>query len=545
MSDHDLQVQNAIEIAWNPSSEQNLKSQAFEFLNQLRANPSAWQICLSLFTREPRLAEVVRHVSLEVVNNSVQQQQLDAQNLLFARDTLLDYIRRSYNGASGQNNIDSASMQNKVAQTVILLFATLYASGWESFFDDLSQLPNNEAQSANSDFPGTLLYLRVLATLHDEIADVLVNNHPDKQKKYQDLKDLIRVRDAGKIAASWENILARSQQLGNVITEMCLKVISRWVSWSEISLIVNETTIGHLFRIAGDQDGAPAQGNQSRTRDAAIDVFTEIIAKKMKPNEKIELIRFLNLDNVVSQLLTSPSLASLRGTPAYDTDMAETVAKLVNNVVLDVVKVLDTNGIENQTKEQAEQLLQAFVPYLLRFFSDEYDEICSTVIPALTDLLTMFRKWARQRGSLPEQFVGMPAPILDAIVAKMRYDDTSSWGEEDDETDEAEFQELRKRLKTLQQIVAVINEPLYLSTLGRIVESIFLKFTSGAEQVNWRDLDLALHELYLLGELGVRNGGLYQKKVPSSVAAERMIQLMSIMISSGTAVNSSKIFTLT
>jgi len=65
------------------------------------------------------------------------------------------------------------------------------------------------------------------------------------------------------------------------------------------------------------------------------------------------------------------------------------------------------------------------------------------------------------------------------------------------------------------------------------VETIFLKLTSGGVDVNWRDLDLALHELYLLGELGVRNGGLYQKKVPSSDAAERMIQLMSVMISSG------------
>jgi len=528
-----VQVQNAIEIAWNPSAAHNLKAQAFEFLNELRANPSAWQICLSLFTREPRLTDVVRHVSLEVINNSIQQQQLDTQNLIFARDSLLEYVRRNYNGATEQSSIDSSTIQNKIAQTLTLLFTSLYASGWETFFSDLRGLADNEAQTSSSSFPGTLLYLRVLATVHDEIADVLVQNRPDQQKRYQDLKDLIRVRDAGIIAASWENMLARSQQLGTHITEMCLKVVSRWVGWTEISLIVNEAIIGHLFRIAGGQEGDSAQGNQPRIRDAAIDVFTEIIAKKMKPNEKVDLIRFLNLESVVGQLLTSSSLATDRGTPAYDTDMAETVAKLVNNVVLDIVKVLDTNNVENQTREQAEQLLQAFVPYLLRLFADEYDEICSTVIPALTDLLTWFRRLAKQRGSVPEQFAGMIAPILDAVVAKMRYDDTSSWGEEDDQTDEAEFQELRKRLKTLQQILATTNESLYLSTLSNIVQTIFLKLTSGGVNVNWRDLDLALHELYLLGELGVRNGGLYQKKVPSSDAAERMIQLMSVMISSG------------
>jgi len=61
---------------------------------------------------------------------------------------------------------------------------------------------------------------------------------------------------------------------------------------------------------------------------------------------------------------------------------------------------------------------------------------------------------------VPEQFAGMIATILDAVVAKMRYDDTSSWGEEDDQTDEAECQELRKRLKHHQQILATSNESL-------------------------------------------------------------------------------------
>jgi hypothetical protein len=51
--------------------------------------------------------------------------------------------------------------------------------------------------------------------------------------------------------------------------------------------------------------------------------------------------------------------------------------------------------------------------------------------------------------------------------------------------------------------------------------------------MDWRDLDLALHEMYLFGELTVPNGGLYAKSQPSSVAAERLIVMMSKMVESG------------
>lgn len=445
----------------------------------------------------------------------------------------MDYIQQVYGTGAGQETqVDSSSIQNKLAQTLAFLFEELYESSWQTFLQDLRKLADVDSRSSSSRSAGTMLYLRVLSSVHDEIADVLIQNAPKKQKKYAELKDLIRVRDASDTYTSWREILSRWRQVDQTVIELCLKTISRWVSWTDIALVVNQTFLESLWKIAEDQTTTKPDGSQSKVRDAAIDVFTEIIVKKMKPEEKIELIQFLNLQAVVGQLVASPSLLNSQGTSAYDTDMAETVAKLVNNAVLDIVKALDTSNIGLEARENAESLLQAFVPFLLRFFSDEYDEICSTVIPALTDLLTLFRKAARQGREMSAQYTGMLSPILDAIIAKMRYDDTSSWGESDAETDEAEFQELRKRLKVLQQIVAAIDEQMYLETLSRIVDSIFVRFKSQDPQLSWRDLDLALHELYLVGELASRNAGLYQKKMPSSAASEQLIRLMSTVIES-------------
>ncbi|EOD45543.1 putative trna exportin protein [Neofusicoccum parvum UCRNP2] len=461
----EAQVENAIQIAWNPAADYELKTQAINFLNQLRAEPTqAWQVCLLLFTRDPRPNEVVRHFALEVVNNAVQTQRLDPASLLFIRDSMLQYIRTIYQQPT-PDQIDTPHIQNKVTQTITYLFTALYAQGWESFFEDFRALASED------NFPATMLYLRVLGSVHDEIADVLMSRSPEESKRNAELKDLVRARDAQNISLSWQGILSRWRQTDLSLIEWCLKTISRWVNWIDISLVVNDGMLHNLFEIAGQQGVMSSETPEGRVRDAAIDTFTETVGKKMKAPDKVQLIAFLNLGNVVGQLIASPSLAD-QSISTYDNDLAEAVAKLVNTTMFDIVKAIDTDSADDATRQQANELLGAFVPYLLRFFSDEYDEICSTVIPSLTDLLTLFRKIVKSKGALPSEYASMLSPILEAIVAKMKYDSTASWGDEDEQTDEAEFQELRKRLHVLQQQVAAIDENLYIETLSNKIALI-------------------------------------------------------------------------
>ncbi|KAG4435852.1 pre-tRNA nuclear export protein [Cadophora sp. M221] len=523
----DTQVENAIEIAWNPASDQTLKAQAFDFLNQLRTDASGRQACVALFTRTPKCSDVVRLVSLDVVNNAIQTQQLDAQSLNYIKETLLEYIQRTY-GSGSQDQVDPASLQNKLTQTLTFLFMAIYKQGWESFMDDFLSLTSLQNNGSRDNFAGTVLYLRILGSIHDEIADVIISRSSADTKRNTELKDIMRARDVDKVASAWEEILSQWRGQNDSVVEMCLKVIGKWVSWIDISLIVHRGTLNILFDLAGRVN--PGNG-EDKVRDAAIDTFTEIVAKKMKPADKIGMIVFLNLGTVISQLIASPALHELRTTSSYDTDLAEAVAKLVNNVVFDIVKVLEDPQVETATRAQAEQLIQSFLPLLLRFFSDEYDEICSTVIPSLTDLLTFLRK----AQPLPPAYSAMLPPVLNAIIQKMRYDETSSWGNEDEQTDEAEFQELRKRLQVLQKSVAAVDEALYVEILSNVVGTTFQNLEQQGGQMDWRDLDLALHEMYLFGELTVPNGGLYAKSQPSSVAAKRLIIMMSTMVKSGIA----------
>ena len=528
----DAQVESAIELAFNPQTDQNLKSQAYDFLNQVREDPNGWQACLSIYVRTPPASEVVRLVSLEIVNNAVQTQRLDTQSLSYIRGVLMDYVRQRY--ASASQEPDSPSIQNKLVQTITYLFTSLYGSEWMSFFDDFGELAGDASSIGTKNPAGTLLYLKVVSSVHDEIADLMIPKTHDEQKKSNELKDLVRARDVNKIAVTWQEILSRWRQIDLGIIEICLKAIAKWVSWIDIWLVINQTIQSALLELAGQQGSFSSESKEAKARDAAIDTFTETVGKKMAANDKIELIRYLNLGTIVGQLVSSPALSDLRTTPSYDTDLAETVAKLASNVVFDVVKVLDTDSVEAETRSKADEQLQTFVPYLLRFFADEYDEICSAVIPSLTDLLAMFRKHVKAKGCLPNHYSAMLQPILDTIIAKMKYDETATWGEEDDQTDEAEFQELRKRLHVLQQMVAAVDETLYINTLSRVVADT-LNRLDGSDKPNWRDLDLALHEMYLFGEMAVKNQGLYAKSTPSSTASQHLLDMMTKMVDSGLA----------
>ena len=521
-----------IAFDYNPASDPNLKQQAFEYVNQLRTEPSGWQPCLSIFTKVPRYSNVVRFFSLEIVNNAIEGGTLDEQATNAVKEQLMSYLRKSYGAEESLREREETALENKIAQTITFLFTTCYANQWQSIFDDLLSLTSHNQPGVHDCAEGTVFYLRVVNSIHDEIGDTSLLRSRDEQDRANLLKDLIRERDVQKIAQSWREILTQWGDTSDAIAELSLKAISKWVSWIDIALVVNQQTLELLFKQLSRAQTQPSGQTGEKARDAAIDVFTEITGKKMKLVDKVDMISFLNLENVVEQLIGSPAIGERRGSSGYDTDLAETVAKLVNTTIADIVRALESEPEQSQIWQNAENLLQAFLPHLLRFFSDEYDEVCSTVIPSMNDVLSYLRHAAKEGPPSPQRAV-MLLPILEAIFTKMRYDETAEWGDEDDEEDEAEFQDLRKRLDTLQQTIAGADEQLYVDAVTGLVGQTFDNLRTEGSQLDWRDLELALHEMFLFGDLAIRSGGLYQKNKPNSPAAERLVQMMLKMVESG------------
>ena len=449
------------------------------------------------------------------------------------RENVMAYVQGVY-GTISQNStiVDSPNMQNKIAQTLTCLFISFYASSWPSFFHDLLGLTATAGSPTKDNTVGVIFFQRVLIQIHDIIADVFVSRTVEERKTGNDLKDLIRERDAKMIATTWQEVMSQWNGKDTKVIEQCLAAIGKWVAWIDITLVITETLRSKLLELILSPTG---QGNEAGIlRESALATLTEILKKKMKPEYKLELIEFLKIREVIAHLAASPALAELRTTSNYDIELAESVGQLVNHSVTDIVRALDSAQDHDSTMTRGAAQLKDFLPLVLRFFSDEYDEICSTVIPCLTDLLTLFRKKIKSDSLILQQSATMLPSILDAVLMKTKYDETTTWGSEDAQTDEAEFQDLRKGLHVLQQAVAAVDETLYMDKISNVVISTFNNFQRQNTSVDWRDVDLALHEMFLFGELGLKNGGLYSKTKPVTPAAERLIGMMFKLVESST-----------
>jgi len=528
-----LQIVSAIQIAWDPKAAQNLKAPAFEFVNNLRQEPQAWQPCLSIFNHLPRHAEVVRVFSLEIVNNAIRAGIVDQQGLTLVKEQLISYLQREYTQQSGSSTSapDSSSIENKIAQTITYLFCALYDSAWPTFFDDLLSL-TTLSNGQRDNLVGIAFYLRVINSIHDEVGDQLQARSREEQDRANTLKDLIRARDVSKIAQSWQEILGQWRISSGTIGDLTMKAVGKYVSWIDISLVVNQTMLQLISQQIEQARVQDLSWEEEKARDSAFDALTEIVSKKMPSTDKINMIDFMGLQAIVEKVSAWPILNDQKKSH-YDVDLAERVASLVNAVVLDIVRALENEQQSSETWRKAEQMLRSFLPQLLRYFSDEYDDVCTHVLQGMTDVLTFLRR-AFQGDEFMSQRAAILWPILKAIFLKSRVDEYAEIdGDYDGEnTEEAEFLELRKRLSNLQQSIAAADEQLYIDAVSELVNDTFQKMQSEGQALNWRDLDLALHEMYLLGDLAVKSGGLYQKNKPNSPSAERLVRMMLLMVTS-------------
>ncbi|KAF3902259.1 Exportin-T [Arthrobotrys entomopaga] len=512
-----------------------MEQQALEFLSHVKDSPEGWTTCLSLFTRQPKADDPVRLYTLEVVNTAIKNraEDLGLQNLILLKDSLMEYLRRNYK-STAESMPDNGAIQGKLIQTITILFTALYTTSWTTFFDELLALTmtatadgtaNNPQQMDN--LPGLVIYLRVMTDIHDEIAETTFYRTMEQTRKNTVIKDYIRDHDMQKLVATWQEILTQWRNVNSEIVERVLQVFAKWVSWIDISLVVNNHFLGHLADLLQGSGSGP---EATKRRRAATATLGEIAGKGMKPDEKLELIGFLGLTDVVKTLISLPEMRSDADTDE-DIDFAEAVGALVNRIVQDLVQMLNGDtGLSPAGRENAENFLSAWVPFLLVIFSHEYDDVSILAHPALSELLSYLRKEKKTTNTLLPAHHLMLEPVLEAVVKKMKFDSDLDW-EDTDPHMEAEFQELRKKIKSLQDALASTDIDLYCSAISVLVVNTLDRCRHGS--IDWRDLELALHQMFLFGEVAVKANGLYVDGQPNGVAAEALVVMMAKMMELG------------
>ncbi|CAG8808470.1 24641_t:CDS:2, partial [Racocetra persica] len=132
----------------------------------------------------------------------------------------------------------------------------------------------------------------ILMSIDEEVVNLSVPRKKEDAQRNTSIKDFMRRNDVQKLATAWYDILKDYCTRNQDVAEMCLKIIGLYISWIDISLIVNESFITLIYQLLGEL----------RLRIAACECLAEIVCKGMKPLDKFELIQVLNLADVMRRL---------------------------------------------------------------------------------------------------------------------------------------------------------------------------------------------------------------------------------------------------
>jgi exportin-T len=494
-------LERAVEIALSSSSDTHVRQQAMTFCEQVKASNNGWQTCLPVFMQErKKRTDNARFFALQVIEDALRYRALELgeSSLERMRLALVKWVDTAVQAAGPP---DPPFLRNKLAELYALLFVHLYPTTWKGFFTECSILMfgSNQVQP-QSNARAVDFFFRVCVAIESEIADVMIVRSQEEVARASLIKDEIRDRDMAKLPPIWFALFAQYRDSDKGIVTLGLKVVAAWASWMDISLIVNEPFMTFLFELLRD----------ASLRNPACEALVGIVSKKMNVNDKLQLISMLNLPNFMS---------SLESDMENDPDFAENVAKLTNVQCVELSRALSQNKLPAETANVTSMMIFSLVPTVLRFLADDYDETSAAVFPAVNDIITMIRKVGTKEGE-PRQIL---TSLLQAIVLKMKYDDSSEWGDEQDAVEDAEFLELRSKLRAYQDMILGIDYELYLTTIDDLVMSTF----SNPRDQDWRQLELAMHELYLFGEAlrtGSKDSGMRE------VAAAQLDRMLTRMM---------------
>ncbi|KAJ2619825.1 pre-tRNA nuclear export protein, partial [Coemansia sp. RSA 1694] len=218
-------------------------------------------------------------------------------------------------------------------------------------------------------------------------------------------------------------------------------------------------------------------------------------------------------------------------------------------------------------------MLEKLMPLLLSFLSHEYDEVSSSVFPAIGEILAVFKKMQREGSALTAAQQDFLSRLMPALVAKLKYGDDYPWptaadasigdndGSLDEDDEEAMFVDLRRNLRVFIDAIAQIAPALYDSIMLTTAQDIFKQCNqygvsseqaadsndSGRGQLGWVRAELGLYLTQAYGERlssskglrfggprhGQSNGAQANGAHASGPTVESLSDLLTMMIQSG------------
>eukprot|EP00050_Salpingoeca_kvevrii_P015334 m.45804 g.45804 ORF g.45804 m.45804 type:complete len:947 (-) comp6265_c0_seq1:239-3079(-) len=467
--------ETAVQLVLDPTTDAAMRAQAHVYVEQIKADPDGWLKLAMRWLHGAYQHETTRFVCLQVIEETLRTRYatLSQEHQNCVRNIFLEWLRL-------QAAAPEPSIRNKVAQCLALVFIEQFPKQWPSFFTDIIALFEHGKNVMD-------MFLRVLTAIDEIVVDRDFTRTAEEQERNTWIKDTMRELAVPDIVTACMGILTACSDTEPQLASECLCVLSAYIDWIDINLIVNDTLLQALYHSL----------HNATLREAACDVFVALVLKGMDPQSKLSLIESLRVIEI---------LQSAAGLCVEDelNEFAAKLAKLTNTVGSVLIEIIHKTQDEH-TAVQARRLLHLVLPLLFTFLEDEDDGVSETVI----DLCVVYVQFVRgQMHAAERQNVRF---LLEACVKKMKFDEEHNF-EREDET-ESLFYSFRKELKKLFDNIAILDEGIVLEYALQEIPALLDPTT--VQSLGWNDIELALFVVYIMGEAVKSHGPHFNTDVAS------------------------------
>lgn len=476
------QILQAVEIAYSATTDASLKSQAVDFINQIKASPQAWETCLNLIQSD-QISPNAKFFAFQIIND--QMPQLDDAQKSKLNQVVLTHLKAIIDS----NKLDDLFIRNIMSKTLALIFVHSTLTVYPNLIKDLLALATTAEGQFNS--IASDYYSRTLMMIHQEIGDQMIARDQASIDRNTLLKDAIRANDMIIMTQSWKNLLVyftkvEDNKLVNDIINNIIQCIGGYVSWIEINLILDQDLMQILYLFL------TSETNSSR-KIATSNTFNDILHKKMTSTKKLELIQFLNLSPILTNFLNNIDVNSL------DFDVALSFSKLINQIGSEIVLLLDLATEEELSLAQfrnlsCEKIIEV-LPLTLKFLNHEFDDISLEVFPFIGNFLLFLKKNITSQydfASISND--ELLTTLMKSIIMKLKFSDDQD-GDDDDEVEQ--FNEVRSKLVLFIDSIVVINDSLSLDVLINFLNEFF----SSSNNNDWKIIELGIFILNYFSDM--------------------------------------------
>ncbi|TFK28112.1 KapM protein [Coprinopsis marcescibilis] len=519
-------VVQAIAIASDPR-QTGLYQEALNYIQSIQENANeTWRLALEIFVaangdQGRKYPPQARFWALRVLEEFLEDkfEPLDPETFQTLQQALMTYVQSEYVHGSAESN--AIFIRNKFSHTLTLLFLCTYIDQWPSFFTDLFTLIQPSSQSAATGLNRhiSLLFFHLVLEISGEVADQMIKSARSwsavRHARDSRVRDAVRDRDAARINEAVLTIVAANSDRMNLLQEgnnpkelseaveivdWGIRTFGSYVGWIDINLTVTPTTVPLLFKLLAD--------SSLPIRLATSVALLRIVSKGLKePRDKLQLLKVLALGQVLTALEGKTSKEHEERGEAVDEgeeSYREALGKLLNVYGSELSKLCE-DQTPDDVRDEASALIVEIQPVTLRFLADDYDDTASTVFPLLQAILSSYKRSRKVApGPIDDQKRSFLNALLQVILKKLKWDVEATPDDIDDD-DNAEFEKMRKELRTFMDSILTIDQDLVTGEISKLAHQTFTSYRNGVS-VEWNDAEMAVYMVYIFGEIN-KSGG--------------------------------------